>query len=393
MYGNYQAHLQNVLQEIRESGLYKNERLIATPQSTHIKLADGKEVINFCGNNYLGFANRPEIVEAAQAALDKFGFGLGSVRFICGTQTFHRELETKLATFLGMDDVILYSSCFDANGGLFEPLLTAEDAIISDELNHASIIDGVRLCKAARFRYKNCDMEDLEKQLQAASNARFKIIATDGVFSMDGVIAPLDKICDLAEKYNALVMVDDSHAVGFLGEHGRGSIEYRNVIGRVDIVTGTFGKALGGAGGGYTAARQEIIDLLRQRSRPYLFSNSLSPAIIGASLKALELVEQGDAERKHLFALANRFRAGLTAAGFELRGADHPIIPVMLGDAVLAQKMAAALLDRGIYVTGFFYPVVPMGLARIRTQLSSAHTVEDIDYTIKAFTEVRDALK
>ncbi|MBO5688291.1 MAG: glycine C-acetyltransferase [Lentisphaeria bacterium] len=393
MYGNYQAHLQNVLQEIRESGLYKNERLIATPQSTHIKLADGKEVINFCGNNYLGFANRPEIVEAAQAALDKFGFGLGSVRFICGTQTFHRELETKLAKFLGMDDVILYSSCFDANGGLFEPLLTAEDAIISDELNHASIIDGVRLCKAARFRYKNCDMEDLEKQLQAASNARFKIIATDGVFSMDGVIAPLDKICDLAEKYNALVMVDDSHAVGFLGEHGRGSIEYRNVIGRVDIVTGTFGKALGGAGGGYTAARQEIIDLLRQRSRPYLFSNSLSPAIIGASLKALELVEQGDAERKHLFALANRFRAGLTAAGFELRGADHPIIPVMLGDAVLAQKMAAALLDRGIYVTGFFYPVVPMGLARIRTQLSSAHTVEDIDYTIKAFTEVRDALK
>lgn len=393
MYGNYQAHLQNVLQEIRESGLYKNERLIATPQSTHIKLADGKEVINFCGNNYLGFANRPEIVEAAQAALDKFGFGLGSVRFICGTQTFHRELETKLAKFLGMDDVILYSSCFDANGGLFEPLLTAEDAIISDELNHASIIDGVRLCKAARFRYKNCDMEDLEKQLQAASNARFKIIATDGVFSMDGVIAPLDKICDLAEKYNALVMVDDSHAVGFLGEHGRGSIEYRNVIGRVDIVTGTFGKALGGAGGGYTAARQEIIELLRQRSRPYLFSNSLSPAIIGASLKALELVEQGDAERKHLFALANRFRAGLTAAGFELRGADHPIIPVMLGDAVLAQKMAAALLDRGIYVTGFFYPVVPMGLARIRTQLSSAHTVEDIDYTIKAFTEVRDALK
>ena len=393
MYGNYQAHLQNVLQEIRESGLYKNERLIATPQSTHIKLADGKEVINFCGNNYLGFANRPEIVEAAQAALDKFGFGLGSVRFICGTQTFHRELETKLANFLGMDDVILYSSCFDANGGLFEPLLTADDAIISDELNHASIIDGVRLCKAARYRYKNCDMADLEKQLQAASGARFKLIATDGVFSMDGVIAPLDKICDLAEKYNALVMVDDSHAVGFLGEHGRGSIEYRNVMGRVDIVTGTFGKALGGAGGGYTAARQEIIDLLRQRSRPYLFSNSLSPAIIGASLKALELVEQGDAERKHLFALANRFRAGLTAAGFELRGADHPIIPVMLGDAVLAQKMAAALLDRGIYVTGFFYPVVPMGLARIRTQLSSAHTFEDIDYTVKAFTEVRDALK
>ena len=384
MYGNYQAHLQNVLQEIRESGLYKNERLIATPQSTHIKLADGKEVINFCGNNYLGFANRPEIVEAAQAALDKFGFGLGSVRFICGTQTFHRELETKLAKFLGMDDVILYSSCFDANGGLFEPLLTADDAIISD---------GVRLCKAARYRYKNCDMEDLEKQLQAASGARFKLIATDGVFSMDGVIAPLDKICDLAEKYGALVMVDDSHAVGFLGEHGRGSIEYRNVMGRVDIVTGTFGKALGGAGGGYTAARQEIIDLLRQRSRPYLFSNSLSPAIIGASLKALELVEQGDAERKHLFALANHFRAGLTAAGFELRGADHPIIPVMLGDAVLAQKMAAALLDRGIYVTGFFYPVVPMGLARIRTQLSSAHTFEDIDYTVKAFTEVRDALK
>ena len=393
MYGAFQQHLQSTLAQIRADGLYKTERLIATPQGAHVKLADGREVINFCGNNYLGFADRPEIIRAAQAALDKFGFGLGSVRFICGTQTFHRELETKLAEFLGFDDVILYSSCFDANGGLFEPLLTKDDAIISDELNHASIIDGVRLCKAARYRYKNCDMEDLEKQLQAASGARYRIIATDGVFSMDGVIAPLDKICDLADKYGALVMVDDSHAVGFLGEHGRGSIEYRKVLGRVDIVTGTFGKALGGAGGGYTAARQEIVDLLRQRSRPYLFSNSLSPAIIGASLKALELVKAGDADRKHLFELAKRFRAGLTAAGFELRGADHPIIPVMLGDAVLAQKMAAALLERGIYVTGFFYPVVPMGLARIRTQLSSAHTFEDIDYTVKAFTEVRDALK
>lgn len=390
MYGKFQSQLAATLDEIRRAGLDKNEREIVSPQGAEITLADGRRVINFCGNNYLGFAADPRIVAAAHAALDTYGFGLGSVRFICGTQDFHRRLERELAEFLQLDDAILYSSCFDANGGLFETLFGAEDAIISDELNHASIIDGVRLCKAQRFRYKNCDMTDLERQLQAAASARFRVIATDGVFSMDGVIAPLDAICDLAERYDALVMVDDSHAVGFLGANGRGSIEYRKVLGRVDIVTGTFGKALGGAGGGYTAARREIVDLLRQRSRPYLFSNALSPAIVGAALKALELVRNGAAERNRLFSLAARFRAGLTAAGFELRGADHPIIPVMLGDAVLAQRMAARLLESGIYVTGFSYPVVPLGLARIRTQLSSAHTEEQIDRAIAAFQQARD---
>ena len=392
MYGRMQSHLQGVLDTIRRDGLFKDERLIAGPQGAHIRLADGREVINFCGNSYLGLSVDAAVVQAAKAALDRYGFGLGSVRFICGTQEAHRQLETELAAFLGMDDAILYSSCFDANGGLFEPLFGAEDAIISDELNHASIIDGIRLCKATRFRYKNRDMADLERQLQAAASARFRIIATDGVFSMDGTIAPLREICDLAERYDALVMVDDSHAVGILGENGRGAIEYCGVIGRVDVVTGTFGKALGGAGGGYTAARREIVELLRQRSRPYLFSNSLSPAVIGASLQALELVRHGAAQRRYLLDLASRFRAGLAAAGFELRGADHPIIPVMLGDARLAHRMAERLLEEGIYVTGFSYPVVPLGLARIRTQLSCAHTVADIDRAIAAFTAARAAL-
>lgn len=389
MYGKFKDHLAAQLAAIERDGLFKKERIISSPQAASIRLADGREVLNFCSNNYLGLADDPAIKAAAKAALDRYGFGLGSVRFICGTQTLHRELETRLAAFLGTDDAILYSSCFDANGGLFETLFGAEDAIISDELNHASIIDGIRLCKAARFRYKNCDLADLETQLQATANARFRLIATDGVFSMDGVIAPLDAICELARRYDALVMVDDSHAVGFLGENGRGSIEYRKVLGKVDIVTGTFGKALGGAGGGYTAARREIVDLLRQRSRPYLFSNTLSPAIAGAALAALDFVESeaGAVARKHLFDLAAHFRKGLSAKGFALRGADHPIIPVMLGDAVKAQRTAAKLLELGIYAVGFFYPVVPLGTARIRTQLSSAHTFAQLDRAIEAFAK------
>ena len=383
----FKRHLLDELEKIRVSGLFKDERILVSPQGTRVTLADGREVINLCANNYLGYAADPRIVEAARDCLDKYGFGLSSVRFICGSQDIHKELEEKISAFLGTEDSILYSSCFDANGGLFEPLLTADDAIISDELNHASIIDGVRLCKAARYRYRNCDLDDLEKQLQAAEKARFKLIATDGVFSMDGVIAPLREICDLAERYGALVMVDDSHATGFLGEGGRGSIEYCDVIGRVDIITSTFGKALGGAGGGFTSGRREIISMLRQRSRPYLFSNSLSPAIIGASLKALELVQTDPAPRRHLVALAKRFRAGLEAAGFSLRGAGHPIIPVMLGDAIKAQQMARDLLTLGFYAIGFFYPVVPMQQARIRTQLSAAHSFDDIDQAIQAFRE------
>lgn len=383
----FKQHLLAELEKIRVSGLFKDERILSSPQGTRVTLTDGRQVINLCANNYLGYAADPRIVQAARECLDKYGFGLSSVRFICGSQDIHKELEEKISAFLGTEDSILYSSCFDANGGLFEPLLTADDAIISDELNHASIIDGVRLCKAARFRYRNCDLNDLEKQLQAAEKSRFKLIATDGVFSMDGVIAPLREICDLAERYGALVMVDDSHATGFLGEGGRGSIEYCDVIGRVDIITSTFGKALGGAGGGFTSGRREIISMLRQRSRPYLFSNSLSPAIIGASLKALELVQTDPAPRKHLVALAKRFRQGLEAAGFSLRGAGHPIIPVMLGDAIKAQRMARDLLTLGFYAIGFFYPVVPMQQARIRTQLSAAHSFEDIDQAILAFSE------
>ncbi len=385
MYGKFQNFLQETLGEIRANNLYKNERIISSPQKPRLTLANGQELLNMCANNYLGLADHPEIVKAASEAMERYGFGLGSVRFICGTQELHKELEAQVADFTGMDDAILYSSCFDANGGLFETLLGPEDAVISDALNHASIIDGIRLCKAQRFRYANGDMEDLENKLKEAANARFRLIATDGVFSMDGTIAPLKEICDLAERYDALVMVDDSHAAGFMGENGRGSLEYRGVLGRVDIVTGTFGKALGGAGGGYTAGRKEIIELLRQRSRPYLFSNSLSPAVAGAALKALEIVKREPERRKHIAMLAARFRKGLEDAGFTLKPGEHPIIPVMIGDAGKAAAMAEALLKYGVYAIGFSFPVVPRNEARIRTQLSAAHTVEDIDFAIEAF--------
>lgn len=385
MYGKFQNFLQETLGEIRANNLYKNERIISSPQKPRLTLANGRELLNMCANNYLGLADHPEIVKAASEAMERYGFGLGSVRFICGTQELHKELEAQVAAFTGMDDAILYSSCFDANGGLFETLLGPEDAVISDALNHASIIDGIRLCKAQRLRYANGDMEDLENKLKEAANARFRLIATDGVFSMDGTIAPLKEICDLAERYDALVMVDDSHAAGFMGENGRGSLEYRGILGRVDIVTGTFGKALGGAGGGYTAGRKEIIELLRQRSRPYLFSNSLSPAVAGAALKALEIVKREPERRKHIAMLAARFRKGLEDAGFTLKPGEHPIIPVMIGDAGKAAAMAEALLKYGVYAIGFSFPVVPRNEARIRTQLSAAHTVEDIDFAIEAF--------
>jgi glycine C-acetyltransferase len=392
MSGDFKPHLEDLLKSIRAAGLYKDERIIVSPQGTHITLADGRQVINLCANNYLGYASRPEVIEAAKAYLDRYGFGLGSVRFICGTQTIHKELEARLSQFLGVEDTILYSSCFDANGGLFETLLSSEDAIISDALNHASIIDGIRLCKAQRFRYHNCDMGDLEAQLKAASGARFKMIATDGVFSMDGIVAPLQAICDLAERYQALVMVDDSHAVGVLGDSGGGAVEACKVVGRVDIVTGTLGKALGGAGGGYTAGRRAIIDLLRQRSRPYLFSNSLSPAIIGATLKALDLIVAEPQRRRHLKSLAASFRAQMSEAGFELAGSGHPIIPVMVGDAVIAQQLARTLLEHGVYAVGFFHPVVPLGAARIRTQLCAAHTKEDLAAAVKAFKAARETV-
>ena len=385
MYGKFQNFLQETLDGIKSNNLYKNERVISSPQRPRLTLANGRELLNMCANNYLGLADHPEIVEAASKAMERYGFGLGSVRFICGTQELHKELECQVAGFTGMDDAILYSSCFDANGGLFETLMGPEDAIISDALNHASIIDGIRLCKARRLRYANGDMEDLENKLKEAADARFRLIATDGVFSMDGTIAPLQEICDLAEKYDALVMVDDSHAAGFMGENGRGSVEYRNCLGRVDIITGTFGKALGGAGGGYTAGRKEIIELLRQRSRPYLFSNSLSPAVAGAALKALEIVKREPERRKHIAMLAARFRKGLEEAGFDLKPGEHPIIPVMIGDAGKAAAMAEKLLEYGVYAIGFSFPVVPRGEARIRTQLSAAHTVEDIDFAIEAF--------
>lgn len=393
MYGKFQNFLQETLGEIRANNLYKNERIISSPQKPRLTLANGQELLNMCANNYLGLADHPEIVKAASEAMERYGFGLGSVRFICGTQELHKELEAQVADFTGMDDAILYSSCFDANGGLFETLLGPEDAVISDALNHASIIDGIRLCKAQRFRYANGDMDDLENKLKEAVNARFRLIATDGVFSMDGTIAPLKEICDLAERYDALVMVDDSHAAGFMGENGRGSLEYRGVLGRVDIVTGTFGKALGGAGGGYTAGRKEIIELLRQRSRPYLFSNSLSPAVAGAALKALEIVRREPERRKHIAMLAARFRKGLEEAGFDLKPGEHPIIPVMIGDAGKAAAMAEKLLEYGVYAIGFSFPVVPRNEARIRTQLSAAHTVEDIDFAIEAFRKAgRDVL-
>jgi glycine C-acetyltransferase len=385
-------HLDSVLASIRSEGLYKNERFIATPQSAWIQTTSGQKVLNLCANNYLGFASHPEIVKAAKESLDSHGFGLASVRFICGTQDLHKQLEAKLSAFLGMEDTILYSSCFDANGGLFETLLGAEDAIISDALNHASIIDGVRLCKAQRFRYANNDMADLETQLQAASAARFKLIATDGVFSMDGTIANVKAICDLAERYGAMVMVDDSHAVGFVGKTGRGSHEYNGVMGRVDIITGTFGKALGGAGGGYTSARKEIVELLRQRSRPYLFSNSLAPAIAGAAIKAIDLLETLPESLVRLRENTAWYRQALTDAGFTIKPGEHPIVPIMLGDARLAQEMSKRMLEKGVYVVGFFYPVVPQGQARIRTQVSAAHTREDLAFAVKCFSEVRDDL-
>jgi glycine C-acetyltransferase len=382
------THLHQANAAIKAEGLQKCERMISSPQAAVIQLQDGREVVNFCANNYLGLANHPALIEAAHHALERYGFGLSSVRFICGTQTIHRQLETKLSEFLQTDDTILYSSCFDANGGLFETLFTAEDAIISDALNHASIIDGIRLSKAARFRYQNNDMADLREQLVAAQNARYRIIVTDGVFSMDGVIANLAAICDLAEEFNALVMVDDSHAVGFIGEQGRGTHEYAQVMGRVDIITGTLGKALGGASGGYTSGRQEIINYLRQRSRPYLFSNTLAPAIVVASLKALELLAGSDELRQALHANSKYFRQSMQALGFQLIPGEHPIIPVMLGDASLASAMADALLDEGVYVVGFSYPVVPKQQARIRVQISAAHSRAQLDQAIKAFAKV-----
>jgi glycine C-acetyltransferase len=389
----FYAHLRNTLTEIEADGLYKRERVIASQQFSEIDvLREGGEdhVINFCANNYLGLANRPELIRAAKDALDEFGYGVASVRFICGTQTVHRELEQAIADFTGQEDAILYAAAFDANGGVFEPLLEAEDAIISDALNHASIIDGVRLCKAKRFRYANSDMNDLEAQLKAAdaAGARHKLIVTDGVFSMDGYIANLKGICDLADQYGAMVMVDDCHAHGFMGAKGRGTPEHCGVMGRVDIITGTLGKALGGAMGGFTAAKKEVIDILRQRSRPYLFSNSLAPAIAGASLQALKMVAEGNDLRARLFDNAKRFRKGMSEAGFDLLPGEHPIIPVMLGDAKLSQDMASMLMEEGVYVIGFFYPVVPKGKARIRTQMSAAHTPEQIDRAVAAFTKV-----
>ncbi|KUJ84283.1 glycine C-acetyltransferase [Microbulbifer flavimaris] len=383
-------HLRDELKQIEADGLYKRERIITSQQAAEVQVNNELPVLNFCANNYLGLANHPDLIAAAKEGLEQYGFGMASVRFICGTQDIHKALESRLSEFLRTEDTILYTSCFDANGGLFETLLGPEDAIISDALNHASIIDGVRLCKAKRFRYANNDMADLEEKLKEAdaAGARTKLIATDGVFSMDGVIADLKALCDLADKYDALVMVDDSHAVGFLGEHGRGTHEYCDVINRVDIITGTLGKALGGASGGYTSGRKEIIDLLRQRSRPYLFSNSVAPAIVTASLKVLDMLMEGGELREQLEQNSAYFRRRMTEAGFTLAGADHPIIPVMVGDATLAQKMADKMLERGIYVVGFFYPVVPKGQARIRTQMSAAHTREQLDRCIDAFVEV-----
>ncbi len=390
MYGNIKQHLQEELNTIKSAGLYKSERIITSSQDAIIKISTGEEVINFCANNYLGLSNNSEVIQAAKDAMDTHGFGMSSVRFICGTQDIHKELEQKIANFYGFEDTILYAAAFDANGGVFEPLLTKEDAIISDSLNHASIIDGVRLCKAARYRYQNNDMGELETQLIEANKNkhRFKIIVTDGVFSMDGIVASLDKICDLADKYDALVMVDECHAAGFIGKTGRGTLELKNVLDRVDIVTGTLGKALGGAMGGYTTAKKEIIEILRQRSRPYLFSNSLAPAIVGASLKVFDLLENDTSLRDKLEWNTNYFRKQMEDAGFDLVGADAAIVPVMLYDAKLSQDMANALLEEGIYVIGFFFPVVPKDKARIRVQLSAAHTKEHLDKAIAAFTKV-----
>lgn len=387
-------YFQGILDEIKNSGLWKSERIITTPQSNKIDTTASKGVLNFCANNYLGLADDPELIAEAKSSLDKYGYGMSSVRFICGTQTIHKDLENAVSKFLGTDDTILYSSCFDANGGLFETITTKEDAIISDELNHASIIDGVRLTKATKYRYKNNDMNDLEAKLKEAdaNGAKHKVIVTDGVFSMDGIIADLKGICNLAEKYGALVVVDDSHATGFVGATGRGTAEYCGVQGRVDIITGTFGKALGGASGGFTSGRREIIDLLRQRSRPYLFSNTLAPMICATTLKVLEIITKDSSRRDKVVENAAYFRAEMEKAGFDLAGKDHAIIPVMLYDAVLSQKVADKMLEKGIYVTGFFYPVVPKDKARIRTQMSAAHTKEDIDACVKAFKECRDEI-
>lgn len=388
MFDAARDQIQDTLDEIREAGLYKDERVITSQQSAEISVSTGDEVVNFCANNYLGLANHPELIEAAKDGVDKYGFGLASVRFICGTQDVHKELEQRIADFLGTEDTILYAACFDANGGLFETLLDKECAVISDALNHASIIDGIRLSKAARFRYKHNDMADLERCLKESQDAKRRIIATDGVFSMDGNIAQLDKICDLADQYDAMVMVDECHATGFFGETGRGSIEYRNVMGRVDIITSTLGKALGGAMGGFTTGRKEIIELLRQRSRPYLFSNSLAPVIAHTSLKVLDMLEGSTALRDKLEENTVRFRTKMTEAGFDIKPGVHPIVPIMLYEARLAQDMAADLLEEGIYVIGFSYPVVPQGQARIRVQLSAAHTTEQIDQCVDAFVRV-----
>lgn len=393
MFDNVREDLQTELQELKDAGLYKTERIITTPQSAEIKTTQGLEVLNFCANNYLGLSSYPEVLQAAKDTLDSHGFGMSSVRFICGTQNIHKDLEEKIAAFVGQEDAILYAAAFDANGGLFEPLLTKDDAIISDSLNHASIIDGIRLSKAARYRYKNNDMEDLEEKLKEAQGARRRLIATDGVFSMDGYIAQLDKICDLADKYDAMVMVDDCHATGFMGKTGRGTPEHCGVMDRVDIITGTFGKALGGASGGFTAARKEIVDILRQKSRPYLFSNTLAPAIVGASIKVLDMLNSSTDLRDKLENNALHFRKRMTEAGFDILEGTHPIVPVMLYDAPLSQKFSERLLDKGIYVIGFFYPVVPKGQARIRVQLSAAHTIEQIDRAVDAFIEVGKELR
>ncbi|MEZ4874468.1 MAG: glycine C-acetyltransferase [Flavobacteriaceae bacterium] len=395
MYGKLQQYLQQELEEIKEAGLYKTERIITSPQGAVIQISTGQEVINFCANNYLGLSSHPDVIQAAKDAMDTHGFGMSSVRFICGTQDIHKELEQKIAHFYQTEDTILYAAAFDANGGVFEPLFGPEDAIISDSLNHASIIDGVRLCKAARYRYENSNMADLEAQLISANEngARFKIIVTDGVFSMDGLVAPLDQICDLAEKYDALVMIDECHAAGFIGDTGRGTLEEKGVMGRIDIITGTLGKALGGAMGGYTTGKKEIIEMLRQRSRPYLFSNSLAPAIVGASIKVFEMLESDTSLRDTLAKNAAYFKKEMKNAGFDIIEGDSAIVPVMLYDAKLAQTMASMLLEEGIYVIGFFYPVVPKGKARIRVQLSAAHSKEHLDKAISAFIKVKQKLK
>ena len=392
MYGAIKEQLQQELNGIKEAGLYKTERIIVTPQSSVIAVKDGREVLNFCANNYLGLSSDPAVIQAAHDTLDSHGFGMSSVRFICGTQDIHKELEERTAAFVGAEDCILYAAAFDANGGVFEPLLGEQDAVISDEMNHASIIDGIRLCKAKRFRYKHNNMADLETQLQAAAGSRRILIVTDGVFSMDGTIAQLDKICDLADQYNAMVMVDECHASGFVGKTGRGTPEFRNVLGRIDIITGTYGKALGGASGGFTAARKEIVDLLRQRSRPYLFSNTLAPAIVGASLKVLDMLESSTALRDKLEDNTRYFREAMTEAGFDILPGEHPIVPIMLYDAKLAQAFAARLLDEGIYVIGFFYPVVPQGKARIRVQISASHEQEHLEKAVAAFTKIGQEL-